>query len=163
MSGVALTCTLFYLLLRHPNLDICTEKLVFNAYLSSWLPSSVCLPIKTCHEAFVTEQLFFHIYRKYSMSMWQNFRSKNIAEMSFLQSVQKPFILSTNSFHHLIRKISWGCHELNIFISMVTWQCYKSGWKLLYWKICQHFVWNNISLSSQNLLVFFFWWCRWRF
>lgn len=95
MSDVALACPLFYLLLWLPNIDFCTEKLVFNACLSSWLPLSVCLPIEICHGTSLAEQLFCHIYRKHNVFLSQNVRSngaRSVAEMPFMHSVQKPHI-----------------------------------------------------------------------
>lgn len=106
------------------------------------------------------------------MSMSQNFRSNGIlsvAEMPFMQPVKKKakqptLILSTILSHHLIHKISWGCHKPNICISVVTCQRYKSGWKPLYWKTSQYFVWNSTNLSSWNLpLCSFSGRCWWRY
>lgn len=127
MSDAALACTSFYLLLWLPSIDICTENLVSNAYLSSWLPLSVCLLIKICHETFLSQQLFRHIYRKYKMSMSENFRSNGIlsvAEMPFMQPVEKK--KTTN------QPLFWAQFYLTIwytkFLGGVTNRIFASLW-----------------------------------
>lgn len=117
------SCMLVYLLLCLPSIFVCTEKLLFNAYLSSWLPLTVCWTIKICHKPFYLLSNCSATHTQSIICMTQNFRSNgfvNITEMPGIQSMHKN-LLSMILSCCLICKISCRCHELKIYTSVIPW------------------------------------------
>lgn len=88
------------------------------------LPGFLCLfvcPLKFAVKLFLLSN-FSSTYTETSMT--QNFRSNGFvstAEMPFMQSIHKT-LLSIILFCCLISKISYGCHELKIYTSVIPWQ-----------------------------------------